>query len=190
MKMRLQYKVPILILLVMLFIGVATGAIMIYLQRQAGEYEFKQTATGLAGAVQGSLEEYMLEPGVEHGQAIGPAVSGLVKEELVNDVVIYQVDGSILASGSGQSTGEGTMDEAIQNVLSSGEALTELRSGRTELSVVTPIRNRIECRESCHECCCLTGDSIPAGRGYTVRNLNDLRQRGTQFTSPYRPVEA
>ena len=150
MKMRLQYKVPILILLVMLFIGVATGAIMIYLQRQAGEDEFKQTATGLAGAVQGSLEEYMLEPGIEHGLAIGPAVSGLVKEELVNDVVIYQVDGSILASGSGQSTGEGTMDEAIQNVLSSGEALTELRSGRTELSVVTPIRNRIECRESCH----------------------------------------
>lgn len=148
--MRLRYRVPILVLVVMLVIGLATGVVMVRLQRDAGEDEFKQTAIGLAGAVRGSLEEYMLEPDVEHGEAIEPAVTGLVKEKMVDGISIYEVDGSILASGGSSNAEERAIDEAVQHVLESGETVTQLWNGRTELSVVTPIQNKAECRQTCH----------------------------------------
>ena len=163
MNMRLQYKVPLLILLVMLIIGLATGGVMIRLQRQAGEDEFKQMATGLAGVVQNSLQQDMLQadimddPATIHTHTTQPAVSHIGQEELVNDIIIYRDDCTVAASASGDTSEEPTSNKRVKDVIEFGDVTTELRHGHTELSVITPVRNQPECH-GCHP----TGDVLGA----------------------------
>ena len=59
--MKLKYKVPLLVLLLMLIIGLPASVALITELRQVGEVEYKEMATSMSGAIQGALEEYMLE---------------------------------------------------------------------------------------------------------------------------------
>jgi len=57
---KLQIKVPLLVMVILLVIGIISGGMMLYFQRKASVQQFEHMATALAGAVQGSLEHSML----------------------------------------------------------------------------------------------------------------------------------
>lgn len=152
--MKLHQKVPLSILAIMFIIGVFTGASMLYIQRQAGEQEFEQMATDLTGIVESSLELYMKEAqaGDEtpHNEDIEPVLTQLAEEDLVNNVIIYNKEGSIAISGSPLDDEDQTItDIQVQNALQTQEVVTELRHGRRELSVVTPVWYQDGCSD-CH----------------------------------------
>jgi len=105
-------------------------------------------AMALAGAVQGSLEHSMLT-----GE-LGPTQEAMVRireEEMVTEVVLFSPDGAIAASSEVSEIGEITDTDEIRRALQSGEASmqTERQNGQSELWVITPVFNKLEC-QSCH----------------------------------------
>ncbi len=54
--MKLQIKVPLLVIVILIVIGIISGGMMLYLQRRASVDQFEHMAMALARAVQGSLE--------------------------------------------------------------------------------------------------------------------------------------
>lgn len=146
--MKLQIKVPLLVIVILLVIGIISGGMMLYSQRRASVSQFEHMALALAGAVQGSLEHSMLT-----GE-LGPTQEAMVRireEEMVSEVVLFSPNSVIAASSEVSEIGEITDANEIRRVLQSGEASmrTERQNGRSELWVITPVLNKPEC-QSCH----------------------------------------
>ncbi len=146
--MKLQLKVPLLVIVILLVIGIISGGMMLYSQRRASVSQFEHMALALAGAVQGSLEHSMLI-----GE-LGPTQEAMVRiseEEMVSEVVLFSPDGVIAASSEVSEIGEITDTDEIRRALQSGEASmrTERQNGQSELWVITPVFNKPEC-QSCH----------------------------------------
>ncbi len=58
--MKLQIKLLLLVIGILIVVGVISGGMMLYFQRRASADQFEQMAMALAGAVQGSLEQDMM----------------------------------------------------------------------------------------------------------------------------------
>jgi len=145
---KLQIKVPLLVIVILLVIGIISGGMMLYSQRRASVSQFEHMALALAGAVQGSLEHSMLT-----GE-LGPTQEAMVRireEEMVSEVVLISPNSVIAASSEVSEIGEITDANEIRRVLQSGEASmrTERQNGRSELWVITPVLNKPEC-QGCH----------------------------------------
>ena len=146
--MKLQIKVPFLVIVILVIIGIISGGMMLYLQRKANVDQFEQMAMALAGTVQGSLEHSMLTGERRHTQE---AVVDIREEEMVSEVVLFSPDGVIAASSEVSKIGEITDTDEIRQALQLGEASmrTERQNGQSELWVITPVLNKPEC-QSCH----------------------------------------
>ncbi len=146
--MKLQIKVPLLVIVILLVIGIISGGMMLYLQRKASVDQFEHMAMALAGAVQGSLEHSMLTGERRHTQE---AMVDIREEEMVSKVVLFSPDGVIAASSEVTEIGTITDTDETRRALQSGEASmwTETRNGQSELWVITPVLNKLEC-QSCH----------------------------------------
>ncbi len=146
--MKLQIKVPLLVMVILLVIGIISGGMMLYFQRKASVNQFEHMAMALAGAVQGSLEQGMLTGERRHTQE---AMVRITEEEIVNEVVLFSPDGAIAASSEVSDIGKITDNDEILRALHSGEASvrTEKQNGRSELWVITPVFNKLEC-QTCH----------------------------------------
>jgi hypothetical protein len=59
----------------MLLIGLAAAALLLALQRDASEQEYKEMAMGLTDTVVSALEEYMVEGELPHEEAVQPVLS-------------------------------------------------------------------------------------------------------------------
>ncbi|MFC1951710.1 hypothetical protein ACFLYI_01530 [Chloroflexota bacterium] len=146
--MKLQIKVPLLVIMILVVIGVISGGMMLYFQRSASINRFEQIAMALAGVLQGSLEQGMLT-----GER-SPTQKSLVRveeEEMVSEVTVFSPDGVIAASSEVSEIGKITDTAEIRRALQSGEAFmrTERQNGQSELWVITPVFNKLEC-QSCH----------------------------------------
>jgi signal transduction histidine kinase len=121
---------------------------MVYLQRQSSVRQFEQTATALASAVQGSLEQAMMLGETQHVQE---AVMRVGEEPMVSVVAVYSPDGMIAAANDTTTVGSSPQTDGLENALREGQSsvLMRRRDGRRELRISTPIFNRSEC-ESCH----------------------------------------
>lgn len=146
--MKLQIKVPLLVMVILLVIGIISGGMMLYFQRKASVNQFEQMAMALAGAVQGSLEHSML---IGERRMTQEAMVDIREEEMVTEVVLFSPDGAIAASSEVSQIGEITDTDEIRRALQSGEASmqTERQNGQSELWVITPVFNKLEC-QSCH----------------------------------------
>ena len=80
-RVKLQIKVLLFVIAILIVIGVASGGMMLYFQRRANVIQFEQTATALARAVQGSLEQGMMLGELQH---IQEAVVRIGNEEMVS----------------------------------------------------------------------------------------------------------
>ena len=146
--MKLQIKVPLLVIVILLVIGIISGGMMLYFQRKASVAQFEHMAMALAGAVQGSLEEGML---TGERRPTQEAMVRIREEEMVSEIVLFSPGGVIAASSEVSEIGKITDTDEIRRALQLGEASmrTERQNGRSELWVITPVFNKLEC-QSCH----------------------------------------
>ncbi|MBI4186513.1 MAG: GAF domain-containing protein [Chloroflexi bacterium] len=146
--MKLQIKVPLLVIIILLVIGTIFGGMMVYFQRKASVDQFQHMAMTLSGAVQGSLEQGMLSGERKQTQE---AMLRIKQEEMVSEIVLFSPTGMVAASGEESQVGRIDTDEAIRLTLQSGEVSmqTARQNGRSELWVITPVFNKPEC-QICH----------------------------------------
>ena len=146
--MKLQIKVPLLVIMILIVIGIISGGMMLYLQRRASVVQFEHTAMALARAVQGSLEHSMLTGELKPTQEAMVRITG---EEMVNEVVLFSPEGVITASSKVSDIGKITDNDEILRSLQAGEASTwnNQQKGRGELLIITPVLNKPEC-QGCH----------------------------------------
>src|SRR3989304_1256302 len=107
---KLQIKVPLLVIVILLVTGIISGGTMLYLQRRASVTQFEQTATALAKAVQGSLEQGMM---LGERQHIQQAMVRIGEEEMVSETAIFSPDGVIAASSKVSKLGQTTDRDEI-----------------------------------------------------------------------------
>jgi signal transduction histidine kinase len=145
---KLQIKVVLLVMVVLLVTGLVSGGMMLYVERRASVQQFEQVATALAGAVQGSLEHSMLTGKLQPTQE---ALVSISAEAMVNEVVVLSPDGTIAASSQVADINR-TMDgDEIRQALHSGETSVKTgeQNGQSRLWVTTPVINQPECQD-CH----------------------------------------
>jgi signal transduction histidine kinase len=145
---KLQIKVPLLVIVILLIIGIISGGMMLYFQRKASVNQFEHMALALAGAVRGSLEEGMLTGERKPTQE---AMVRIREEEMVNEVALFSPDGTIAASSEISEIDKIIDTDETRPVLQSGEAFVQIerQNGQGELWVITPVFNTLEC-QSCH----------------------------------------
>ncbi len=146
--MKLQYKITLLIFIILLVIGIAGAAVMLHLQRQAAFSRFEKSALSLASMVHETLEHEMLEGGQAN---IQDAIIRMSSAALINEVVILSDTQKVYASGESSEIGKTRNDEMIARVLASGEMVTRTEEmyGQNELCVIMPVMNKPEC-QACH----------------------------------------
>ncbi|MBF8265308.1 MAG: Histidine kinase [Dehalococcoidia bacterium] len=146
--MKLQIKVPFLVVGILLIIGIISGGMILYYHWRASVSQFEQMAMVLAGAVRGSLEQNMLTGERTQTQE---ALAYIAKEKMVKEVVLFAPSGTVAASSEFPDVGKIMPSDDLRYVLQSGEVSmrAELYDRKRELWVLTPIFNRKEC-QSCH----------------------------------------
>ncbi len=146
--MKLQIKVTLLVIAILIVIGIISGGIMLNFQRSASVSHFEHMAKALAGAVQSSLEHSMLTDNREMTQE---ALVDISEEEMVRNISLFSSDGTIAASSEILNIGKVTDRNEIQQIMRSdeGDIWTKLQPDTNEFLVITPILNKPECQD-CH----------------------------------------
>ncbi|MBI4286211.1 MAG: GAF domain-containing protein [Chloroflexi bacterium] len=146
--MRLQVKVPLLVIAILLITGFISGGSILYFQRRASITQFEHMATALAGAVQGSLEQGML---TGDRKFIQEALVRIKEEEMVSGIALYASDGVIAASDKTGEIGKRNGFPEIQQALQQGSTAARMQQqdGLNEFWITTPVFNELEC-QSCH----------------------------------------
>ena len=146
---KLQYRVIILIIGILLVVGTIGSVIMINLQRQSAVSLFEESALTLADALRDSLEHDMMGGNRLH---IQDAVTLIARNDFINEVIVISNEREIYASGETSEVGDIVDDEIIIRTLESGKTLTrtEKKYGNDELCVIAPVLNKPDCY-SCHD---------------------------------------
>lgn len=146
--MKLQYKITLFVFAILLVIGLIGAAVMVYLHRQNSIAYFEESALTVAMALQGSLEDDMIQGEREH---IQDEVVSISSGTLINEIMILSRTQEIFASGEVSEIGQIINDKDIAQVLATGEMITriEKKYGRTEYCVIHPLINKPAC-QACH----------------------------------------
>ncbi len=146
--MKLQYKITLLIFVILLVIGLIGATVMVYLHRQNTVAYFEESALTVAMAVQDSLEDDMLQAKREH---IQDEVISLSSGSLINRVMILSGAQKVYASGEVSEVGQIRNDKDTAQALATGETMTriEKNNGRSDFRVILPVMNKPECF-GCH----------------------------------------
>ncbi|TAK29597.1 MAG: HAMP domain-containing protein, partial [Chloroflexota bacterium] len=146
--MRLQYKLPLVVMTATLLAGMATGAFFFVDLIRARTNQLEQKAAVLTNVVQASLESSMLG----HRPDLIPITADRLQEQpLLSQFTIVAQDGRIASSFEPSELGQTTTDPLVWDALHSGQTITATRrfANGDRLSLVLPIANKPECR-SCH----------------------------------------
>ncbi|HDZ59789.1 MAG TPA: HAMP domain-containing protein, partial [Actinobacteria bacterium] len=144
--MKLQNKVPLYVVLIILLTGSAGAVAIIAVQGQASRYQFEETARALSATIQNGLEQDMLNQDRNHVQQ---TLDDLSQNESIREIDVISPAGTIWAS---------TIPEVIDSV--SGDQARELLAGVTgesflgeygnrHMTLITPITAKAGCLQ-CH----------------------------------------
>jgi sensor histidine kinase regulating citrate/malate metabolism len=122
--MRLQYRITLFIVAILLIAGIVGPLLSLYLQQRNAISQFEESAQTMAGTLLGSLEHAMLEAEREHIQEV---VADIASEEPVNEVVILSATQKVYASGNSSEIGETRNDKETAQALASGETVTRTK---------------------------------------------------------------
>jgi signal transduction histidine kinase len=147
--MKLQTKVILLMIGILLLSGFLGGGTLIYLQKRFSESFFEKSALAVARAVRTSLEHSMLEAKRAH---IQKDVSFIAESPGLNEVVIFNPQGMVAASAESSEIGKVRDDPEILEAIATGKPVTrrEITYGRSELCVILPVANKPACQR-CHD---------------------------------------
>ena len=112
--MKLQIKVPLLVVVLLIFIGIISSGALLYFQRRSAVEQFEHMAMALGGAVQGSLERGMITGENEPTQE---AIIRIGEEEIVNEVALLTPYGVIAASNEVSHIGKVINGDEIRKTL-------------------------------------------------------------------------
>ena len=146
--MKLQYKITLLVFVILLVVGLIGATVMLYIHRQNTVAYFEESALLIAMVLQDSLEDDMLQANREH---IQDEVISISSRNLTNKVVILSGAQKVYASGDVSEIGQIKNDKDIAQVLVTGETVTRVEKeyGRTEFYIIQPVMNKPECY-GCH----------------------------------------
>jgi signal transduction histidine kinase len=147
--LKIQTKVILAMIGVLLVTGILGGGTLIYLQRRASESHFQRTATVLASAVRSSLEQDMLEA---NPRRIQDTVARLGQAEpLLTDVRIFDPKGMVAASTVETEIRQPKPDAEVQRVFVSGQPSTRISvDGPRHMDVLAPVISKPACQR-CHD---------------------------------------
>ena len=147
-KVKLQYRITILIFVILLIVGVAGGALILHFQRQSAISQFEDSALIVAEALYDSLVSDMRAARREH---IQDSVARVASRPQINEAIIVSKEQRVYASGDISEIGQIRDDDEIAEALASAKVVsrTEKQYGRNEVCVIVPIINQPECY-ACH----------------------------------------
>jgi signal transduction histidine kinase len=146
-RTRLQYRVILVVFIVLLIMGLVGGGTILYLQRQATTAHFTESTIMLATALRDSLERDMLLVDREH---IQQSVELMASRRPVNEITIVSAQGRVFASSDASIVGEQWEDEDISRALALGIAVTRVQPAPSRnLDVALPVLNKPDCY-GCH----------------------------------------
>ncbi len=146
--MKLQIKVPLLVILIILFLGITSTGIQLYYQRQHAMEQFRETSWAVAVAIQSSLEQMMLTGDRSDVQQALVSTGG---KEIIKKVAVFEPNGAIAASSETNEIGENINEPEISSALLGGESSIGIgtHNDGEVFHAITPIFNKPEC-QSCH----------------------------------------
>ncbi|MDO8567230.1 MAG: GAF domain-containing protein [Dehalococcoidales bacterium] len=145
--MRLQVKVPLLVIITILFIGIISTGVLLYSQRRTSIKQFEETAQAVAGAIEGSLKQCML---LGDPQYVQEALVSIADKGLINKAALFSPDGIIAASSEAQEIGGRVNSAEVRGVLLMGEASMgfEAQDNQDVFHAILPVFNQ----PACHNC--------------------------------------
>lgn len=144
--MKLQNKIPLYVVTIILLVGVVGSVAIITIQNRASSHQFEETARALSASILSGLEQDMLNQDRSHVQQ---TLDDLNQNDSINDVDIISPDGSIWASTDANAID--TASNSITRELLAGTAGPDYFSefSSDHLTLVTPIESKKQCLQ-CH----------------------------------------
>ena len=142
-KKKLQYRIILLVFVILLVVGLIGGGTVLYLQRQTTIANFTESTVVLAATLRDSLERDMLLADRQHVQQ---SVNLMASRKPINDVTIVSIERKVFASSNAAAIGQIREDEGITRVFASGETVTRAANQPGEnLYVAFPVWNKPDC---------------------------------------------
>jgi signal transduction histidine kinase/HAMP domain-containing protein len=147
-RVRLYVKVTVLTIAILGVIGFMMTAVTLYVQIRTSTDQYEQMASALGFSVLATLESDFIEADWQH---IHDEVARMRENPVVNEVVVFNPQSRIIASGKTEEVGNYHEDDKVTYVLTTGKPMvrTETRYGEGEICVLTPLLNKPEC-QICH----------------------------------------
>lgn len=143
--MKLQNKIPLYVVLIMLILGSLGVVAVLTIQNRADNRHFEQMASALTATILNGLENDMLRG--QRGD-IQQTLDSLRQRDSVGEVDIVSGSDRIWASTNRQAIGAGGSPE-VEKLLSSGAQTMGSSSGNGFISVAEPIPVESQCLQ-CH----------------------------------------
>src|SRR5512135_1724845 len=115
--MKLEIKVVLLTILILLVLGTAASGILLYYQRQHAIAQFQETAEAITASMQRSLEQWMLTGDRAFVQDAVASTSGA---DFIREATVYAPDGQIAASSDLAKIGKLDTENYLTAVLKGG----------------------------------------------------------------------
>lgn len=145
--MKLQIKIPIYILAILLIVGIVSSGIMILSLRKATSRQFTEMSGTITEAVKGCLELCMLSDDNHHIQA---EINMIASQDQVNDISLALTTGVIMQSSTPSLINDNLDPYFVQTVLrKENSTIFTSEEHKDRIIAVTPVMNSEQC-VSCH----------------------------------------
>lgn len=147
--MRLNIKLPLLMIAMAMLLSIPMAVVLWQFQQETAMNQFEDSSSVISSAITAAVEHHML---LNHPENITRGMELVTQEAAINRVTLYAADQSVVAEVGDAGTSDRWDPSQMSRVLGEGHELTEVFSvnGRRELHTLTPIRNSPECF-GCHD---------------------------------------
>src|SRR3990170_9078860 len=143
-KNKLQYRIILLVFVILVVTGLIGDGAILYLQRQTTVARFTESTVVLAAVLRDSLERDML---LVDRQNVQKSVELMASRKPVTDVTVLSNERKVFASSNSSAISQIQVDEDLTPVFISGETITRTRNDN--LYVALPVLNKPDCY-GCH----------------------------------------
>ncbi len=143
--MKLQNKIPLYVVIIILLVGLVGSVAIIVVQKQASTHQFEEAARALSASILNGLEQDMLNEDRSHVQQ---TLDDLSQNDSINEIDVISPQGSIWASTNSAAIDTATSSDSRDLLSGSSEQPFLSEFADDHLTLVTPI----EAKEQCLQC--------------------------------------
>ena len=147
-KSKLQYRIILLVFVILLVLGIVGDGTILYLQRKTAIARFTESMVILAAALRDSLERDMLLVNRQH---IQESVELMASRPPISSVTIFSTEQKVFASSDTSAINQPRQEIDLARVFASGDTVTrtEKQSVDGHIYVALPVLNKPDCYR-CH----------------------------------------